>query len=721
MTIEQLLQAAAEHHDAGRFAEAETLYRQALQQNPRDPDVLHCLGLLCLQQGRNAEALKLLDEAVAVDGDFAPIHANRARALGALNRADDAIMAWQRALALQPDDHAGQLALAALLWRAGKKEQAADAYRRAIAIRPDIIEAYCDLTIVLAGLGRSDEALEVASRAVNVRPDHALAHNNLGILFKEHGQTSEALAAYRRAIELKPDLAEAPVNLGNLLCEIGRPEEAIVAHNQALAINPDLANAWTGLGNAHYECARFDEAIAAHRKAFALDPNHSMALNNLGNALVAAGQTSEAVDSLGRSLAIRPDPGVYANRLYAIWFDSRFDAASILREHRDWNERYARPLAAEIRPHANDRGPDRPLRIGYVSPHLYWMTVGSNLLPLLIHHDRTQFEVFCYSSSARKPDQMTGQLAGHADHWRDIAKLTDEQAAEMIRADRIDILIDLAVQMPPSRMLTFARKPAPVQVTYLGYCGTTGMDAMDYRLSDRYFDPPGSEVGRYSERTVLLPHGYWAYEPCGPMPEVGPLPALAAGHVTFGSMNQVSKPSLATRDLWAKVLLAVPGSRMLIHAAPGSHRDRLCQQFFAQGVAADRIMFQERKPWVDYARTFNRIDIALDSLPNNGGIASCDALMMGVPLITRAGNTSVGRAGSSILNNIGLPELIAETPGQFVQIASGLAADLPRLAALRAGLRQRMEQSPLRDHKTFARDIETAYRQMWREWCRRSR
>jgi protein O-GlcNAc transferase len=786
MTTEQVLQTAAEHHDAGRLGEAEKLYRQVLERERDHPDALHYLGLLCFQLDRNAEALDLLDRAIVHETDAPELHAVRARVLTALGSADNAVAAWQKALSLHPDDAAGHAALGVLLSRQGKNdqaiaafraavklkgddhsawynlavlllaaheleeaavacrrsldlqpdrpqtwntlgsilraqgnnEQAADAFRRAITFQPDYVEAYCNLAMSLRELNRSDEAFGAASRAVALRPDYGPAQTTLATLLNDRGQTEAALAACRRALELGPERPEDYNNLAILLGELGRADESIELCQKVLATNPGFADAWKSLGSALRARDRFDEAIAAYRKALDLRPRHADALRGLAQVLLGQGQIKEALQCYDEVLSIRADPVVHSLRLFALTLDPSRDAHAILREHREWNNRYARPLAREIRPHRNDRTPDRRLRVGYVSSYVGQSVIGWNLLPLLANHDHEQFEVFCYSA-ARGRDDLTGRVAAAVDVWRDIARLEDTETAELIRADGIDILVDLNLHTTGNRLLVFARKPAPVQVTYLAYCGTSGMDAMDYRLSDLYFDPPGSDLTCYSEQTALLPHAYWCYEPGGPLPKVGSLPAQTAGRITFGSMNSFAKASLPARDLWAKVLLAAPGSHLLIHAEPGAYLEAVRQRFVEAGVSGDRITFEPHKPWPQYIQTYNRLDIALDTLPYNGGITSCDTLMMGVPVVTLRGRTPVGRAGCSILNNVGLPELIAETAEEYVEIAAKLAGDLPRLAELRSGLRARMDRSPLRDAKGFARDVEAAYRWMWRQWAQK--
>jgi predicted O-linked N-acetylglucosamine transferase (SPINDLY family) len=388
----------------------------------------------------------------------------------------------------------------------------------------------------------------------------------------------------------------------------------------------------------------------------------------------------------------------------------------IYEEHRRWNQQHAEPLKKLIQPHTNNRDPDRRLRVGYVSPDFREHIVGQNLLPLLREHDHQQMEIFCYANLVRA-DALTEQFRRYADVWRSIAGLSDSQAVDLVRHDRIDILVDLTLHMGNSRLVIFAYKPAPVQVTYLGYCGSTGMEAMDYRLSDPYLDPSDSDLSVYSERTIRLPETYWCYGVAGPTPDPSPPPAATTGYLTFGCLNNSIKLSPPARDLWAEILRGVPRSRLIVHSHPGAHLDAVRERFAGKGISTDRLEFPSRQAWPEYVRTYGRIDIALDPFPWGGGITTCDALWMGVPVVSLVGRTAVGRGGASILSNVGVPELIARTPEQYVQIATDLAKDLPRLAELRRTLRGRMQASPLMDAPRFARNVEAAYRQMWRNWC----
>jgi predicted O-linked N-acetylglucosamine transferase (SPINDLY family) len=403
--------------------------------------------------------------------------------------------------------------------------------------------------------------------------------------------------------------------------------------------------------------------------------------------------------------------------LYALHFCSDYDAKALLAEHRKWGELHERPLANQRRSFDNDPDPDRRLKIGYVSADFCNHPVGRFLVPLFASHDHRQVEICCYSDQMKPVDSTTRQLKGAADRWQIIKGISDVELAELIRKDRIDILVDLAQHSADNRLMTFAHKPAPVQVTWLGYPGTTGLNAMDYRLTDLYLDPPGQGDENYTECSIRLPHCFWCYEPLETTSPVNALPAMQNGYVTFGCMNRFNKVTTASLELWRRILLAVPNSRLLIHSPIGDHLNAIRRRFVEGGIASRRVEFIERQPMPRYLWEYYRMDIGLDPFPHGGGTVTCDSMWMGMPVVTLSGRTAVGRGGVSLLSNVGLPELIAHSEEEYLSIAVELASDLPRLAALRAGLREKMKASPLMDGKRFAGDMEAAYRQMWRMWC----
>jgi predicted O-linked N-acetylglucosamine transferase (SPINDLY family) len=528
--------------------------------------------------------------------------------------------------------------------------------------------------------GRLAEAIAGYRRAIELRPTSASAHNNLAVACREAGLTAEAIDASRNAVRLAPQRIEMHLNLGNLLRETGNVDDAIAVYRQAISLRPTFAPALSNLGVALQDAGRLDEAIDCYREAVRLDPTAAVAHSNL---------------------------------VYTMHFDPRSGSKAILQEAQRWSALHAEPLKGEIKSHENDRSPERNLRIGYVGDRLHDHVIGRFMQPLLAAHDRTQFRVICYADTTGLPDE----LRRVADVWQSTRGMTDEQVAQLVRQDRIDILVDLGLHMSGSRLLAFARKPAPVQVTYVAYCSTSGLSTMDYRLTDPFLDPPEFGDENYVERSIRLPETYWCYGPPVNVGESGALPAIANGHVTFGCLNHFSKTTSVTLQVWARLLREVPSSRLMLHGREGSHRERAKAMLAEGGVAADRISFVGFVPTSDYFKCYRQIDIALDPFPYAGGTTTLDALWMGVPVVTLSGQTAVGRGGVSILSNLKLPELIAATHDQYVQIASELASDLPRLESLRSSLRRRMLESPLTDAPRFARRVEAAYRQMWRQWC----
>jgi predicted O-linked N-acetylglucosamine transferase (SPINDLY family) len=757
MTLQQQLELGLSHHQSGRLAEAERMYRQVLAEQPDHADALHLLGVLAARAGRLDAAAELirraiaicstnalyysnlgsvltdlgqLKEAIAACGHaivlkpgLADAHYNLGNALKDKGQLDEAIASYRQAIRIKPDYAQAHSNLGIVLAKVGQLDEAIASHRQAIRLKPELAEAHYNMGITLQGKGQLDQAIAAFRQAIRLKPDNAFAHSNLGNALKDTGELDQAIAAYGQAIRLKPAFAEAHNNLGSALRDMGQLDEAIASYRLAIRLQPDLAEAHNNLGNALKDRGQLDEAIASYRRAIRLQPGCAETQKNLG-AAADAGQLDEATTSQRQAIRLKPDyAGQHSNLILTLHYHPGYDARMIHEELRRWNRQHAEPLKKFIQPHTNSRDPDRRLRVGYVSPDFRESVIAPSMLPLFRHHDRRQMEIFCYANVLR-PDTRTEQVRQHVDVWRSIVGLSDSQAVDLIRQDRIDILVDLALHTGENRLLIFAYKPAPVQVTYLGYCGSTGIDTVDYRFSDPYLDPSDSDVqgqpstlSFYSERTVRLPETYWCYGLTGPTPEPSPPPAAAAGYVTFGCLNNFAKVSQSALDLWAEILRGVPRSRLIVHFQAGAHLDAVRQRFAGKGISPDRLEFPSRQPWPQYVRTYGRIDIALDPFPWGGGITTCDALWMGVPVVSLVGRTAVGRGGVSILTNVGLPELIAPTPQQYVQIAADLAGNLPRLAELRRTLRPRMQASVLMDAPRFARNVEAAYRQMWRNWC----
>jgi predicted O-linked N-acetylglucosamine transferase (SPINDLY family) len=511
--------------------------------------------------------------------------------------------------------------------------------------------------------------------------------------------------------------AAAYGNLGLALRQAGQSDEAIAALERAVALDPGLVQAHSNLGEALRDSGRLDEAGAVLERAIALGAEDAATDNNLGNVLKDQGNIDGALNRFRKAVALKPGfASAASNLLFTLHSHPEHDAHALLAEHRQWARQFAEPLARTIRPHENDGTADRRLRLGYVSPDFRAHAVGQMLKAFLPHQNRGHFEIACYSD-VRMPDAVTAQLKGSANRWCDIAGQSDAQVAERIHADQVDILVDLALHTAGNRMLVFARKPAPVQVTMLGLPSTTGLATMDYRLTDPYLDPPGTNDADYTENSIRLPHCFWLFAPPDEAIEVSAVPALTRGFVTFGCLNQFAKLTPPALELWVKILQAVPDSRLVLQAVPGLHRDAVRARFARGGIIADRLEFTTRAGRLDYHRLFHNLDLALDPFPYNGHTSTLDALWMGVPVITLAGRTAVGRGGVSILSNVGLRELIARSAEEYAGIAISLARDLTRVAELRAHLRAMMQASPLVDARQYAADVEAAFRTMWQTWC----
>jgi predicted O-linked N-acetylglucosamine transferase (SPINDLY family) len=675
---------AVQHHRAGRLDAAEQIYRQILAVEPNHAEAWHLLGVVHLQRGAHPLAIDCISRAIALSPQASGFHFNLGNVYLALNQ-------W---------------------------DQAAACYRRALALSPDSVEVHCNLGTAFERQGQWDEAIACYGRAIQLNPIRAEVHNRLGGAFTARGRLDEAAACYRRMLELQPGSAEAHYNLGTTLQEQRKLDDAVVCYRRALELNPDYLQAHNNLGAAFQTLGKMDDAVACFRRTLELRPDHAGAHDNLATCCNALGRQDEAI--LHHRQAVELEPGNakwHSDLLYALNYHPDHDAATLFAEHRAWGERHADPLSAVSLPHANDRSAVRRLRIGYVSPFFRSHAVTVFSEPILASHNHADFEIFCYSDVER-PDTTSERLRGYADQWRDIVGWSDERVADLVRADRIDILVDLTGHIiGGQRLLVFARKPSPIQVTYLGYQNTTGMLAMDYRLSDDYSDPPGTTEHWHTETLVRLPRTFFCYLPSSDAPPLTPPPATVNGYVTFGSINNYAKVTPQVLATWAEILVRIPDSRLLVRAdMTESLQQHLRATFATHGISAERLELVDSLPHRQFLELINRLDVALDPFPFNGHTTTSDCLWQGVPVVTLSGNTYVSRFGGSGLATLGVGELIAATRDEYIAIAVALAADLPRLSSLRGTLRQRMSESPLLDFTTFTRNLEAEYRQMWRRW-----
>jgi len=751
LTLPQALQLAVQHHQAGDLQQALTIYQKILQVEPNHSDALHLSGLVAYQSKNYHEALELIQKAIHVNAAEANFHNSLGSVLQKLGDLEKSAECFQKALTLQPQEARFHYNLGVVLKLQGATAPALVSFQQALTLNPNYAEALNGLAHLLREQGQFTKAIEYLQQALNLQPRFAEAHNNLGMVFFEQDKLEEATRCYQLAISINPNFAEFHNNLGNVLKQQGKlteamncyqhalmlspqlPElhynlgsvwltknqwsQAIACFQQALDLNPNYAEAYNNLGIAFWNQSKLSEAIASYQHALVLRPQWAQAYNNLANALKDRGLIHEAIAAYQKALEIAPtDVIIHSNFLYALNFSTNYDAAAIFAAHQQFGQRHA---ASASQRHLNDTQISRRLKIGYLSADFRRHPVAYFIEPILANHHSQQFEIYCYYNSLQF-DEITHRLQQKVAHFRSCVQLSDEALAEQIRQDQIDILVDLSGHIADHRILVLASKPAPIQVTYLGYPNTTGLTAIDYHLTDSYIDPEGLTESFHSEVPVRLPGSYYCYRPPLESPVVNELPALRNGYVTFGSLNSYAKLNPETLARWAEILRALPNSKLVMMTQSledSLTRQALEQHFKSLGISSSRLQLGSTPSPEETLKVYHQIDIALDTYPFNGATTTCEALWMGVPVVTLVGQTHVARVGLSLLATVGLLELITRTPQEYVSTCLKLAKNLTALQELRANLRSQMQSSLLMDAPVFTRQLETIYRRMWINWC----
>ncbi len=709
---------ALDHHRAGRSAEAEARYRWVLRHEPGNTEALHGLGTLAHDLGHDAAALDLIAQAIERDGGRAGFHASLGIVLLAADRLDEAEAAFQRSIALVPDQASTHFNLGLVFWKQGRLDEAASAYRAALRLDPKDAETLSELGNVESALGRLEQAITCYRAALAVRPGYAIAHYNLGLTYRAQGEIDAAEASYRKAIELDPGYVAAHYNLGNLLFERGRLDDAVSSFRSVCALAPTHAGALNNLGVVLEEQGQLAAAGEAFRQALSVRSDFAEPRYNLAGVLLEQGRITEAVAAYDAALSVKPDyidaamgvafahlyrPGV---RLAEVLACARAIDAAFAARFRDRWPAHPRPETRDGRP-----------KIGFVSADFRSHAVGALVLPAIEGLARAGHTVTCYSNTLRR-DAMTERFAA-ASAFQPVAGLSDDALFELIRADGIDILVDLSGYTDGNRLLVFARKPAPIQVSWLGYPATTGMASIDYIIADGLQLPPNAGQF-YSESVVRLPDCYVAFAPPEEAPEIGPLPAGSHGAITFGSFNAAKKITPEVVATWSEILRRLPTSRLLLKAPAFDclpSREHYLAQFAAEGITDSRLSFHGRSARTAHLRQMLEVDIALDTFPYSGGQTTLEALWMGLPVVAFPGETFASRHALAYLETIGLGRLATSSAEAYIALAVDLDEDRTALAAMRSNMRTRMLASPLGDKDRFVTVLAAAFATMWERWC----
>jgi len=672
-------------YQAGRPGEAEAAFRRAIKKNAKHWRAQYLLGIALHQQGRNDQAA----EAIAAAQRLEPRNAEIAANLGVVQRAagkrPEAIAAFRQALALDPKLVAVQRQLAATLFDVGELTEAEGIARQAVEAEPGHAEGLTTFATILVARRAHADAERLFRSVIASAPGQAEAHNGLGVALRVLGRNVEAIACFMKAAALRPVFGQAYVNLAAALTDEGRPAEAVQAAIEAVRLMPDLAEAHSNHGNALKDLGRVSEAIMALRRALALDPGLA---------------------------------AVHSNLIFALDYDVETPWAEALAERRRWNDRFTAALTRSAAPHDNDADPDRRLRVGYVSADFRRHSASLVLAPPILAHDPGVIDVVCYSS-VRSADDVTATFRAKAVLWRDVADLGDQELAIQIRKDRIDILVDLSGHSGGNRLLAFARKPAPVQITAWGYAAGTGLEAMDWIISDAVVAPEDEKP--FHEKPLRLP-AYLCFAPPTAAPAIAPAPCGSSANFVLGFFNRIAKLSDVDVDAQARILRKAPQARILFKDRAfdaAEPRERLRKQFEVRGVEPSRLEFLGSTSQVDQLTAYAGIDLALDPLGYGGGVSAMEALWMGVPVLTCRGDRPSLRGAASMLSAMGLEAFIAKDADEYVAKALARTADPAPLISLRNETRHRLAISPHMQAGPYARAVEAAYRRLWRDWCAR--
>ena len=684
--IDNLIQEFTGHMQAGRLDEAESTCDKIIERSPNSAMAHYQKGRIALARGEHRQAIERINTAIGMDSNQASFHVDLGVAYARTNDPDEARRCFRQALALTPDDPLLHNNLGTTYKHQGKYREAVECYRTAIA---------------------KDRNCKIA-------------YISLGKLFRTIGEPDQATDVFRKAIKIFPDDLDLLFYFAELQRTLGHYRETVGICNEILEKNPDYPDVYNLLGLASARLGRKEEAIDCYNEAIKREPESPRPYNNIGRELLRQNDLAGAISHFRKALAVKPDHAkAHSNLLLTLNYMPEISQEEIFRESTRFGLQQQANLDSTPCDFCRSRDKDKILKIGYVSPDFRHHSVAYFLNEIPRAHERTKTEIFCYSD-VEQPDDLTKKFEQDSDHWRSIFATSNEDFAALIRQDGIDILVDLAGHTAKNRLPAFILKPAPIQVTWLGYPNTTGLRSMDYRLTDAIADPLGQSDSYYTETLFRLPHGFLCFQADNPLPSVKPPPSLSRGYITFGNFNNINKASDEAILAWSRILREVPDSRLIMKSIVLTDTEMQClvDRFTRHGIERDRIdLLGEIPGKIDHLNLYSEVDICLDPFPYNGTATTCEALWMGVPVITLLGDRHAARVGASILHQAGLTDLVAEDKESYIRLARSLARDTTRLATLRDRLRAQMRESELMDVGLFVTDLEAAYRKMWIDWC----
>ncbi len=691
-----------------------TAFQKTADLLPNDAGVQMNLGNALQDAGQLDEAVQSYQRALAIKPTFAEAHNNLGATFATLGQLEESVASYRRAVQIKPDFAAAHNGLGGVLRDLGQLDEAVASYRRAIKVQPNYAEAHNNLGVTLRDLGQFDQAMMSYRQVLKIQPDYAAVHSNLGVVLRDLGKLEDAISSFHQALAIQPDDAQTLNNLGLCYKEVGLTDKSIASYRRAIECDPKFATAYSNLGDILKSLRQYNEALANYRIAITLQPSFVEAHVNLGSTQADLGQFREAQLSFRHALKIHPDLFIAHNNLLLCMNYTAQSPAEYLSEAKEFGKTAASKVTAQFVDWQCSPRPNR-LRTGIISGDLRHHSVGYFIESLLALLDPARIELIAYTTQPHE-DDLTARIKTHFRSWKPIFTLSDQTAAQLIHDDGIHVLLDLSGHTAHNRLPLFAWKPAPVQVTWLGLPTTTGVAEMDYVIGDP-IATPAEDTEHFCEQIWRLPETYICLSHPDTTLTVNTLPALSNGYVTFASFNNLAKMNDATVAVWARILEAIPTSKLLLKAKQlrdtGANTSTL-ERFAAHGIAAERlILAQPTTQRSDHLATYHRVDIALDPFPYPGVTTSAEALWMGIPVLTLRGDRFVSRTAASIAHNVGLPDWIARNEDDYISKAVHFAADFPKLATLRANLREQVRISPLFDAPRFAKHFEEALWGMW--------